>query len=149
MRFEIQVHISIPPQLVDQAYTNPANMPYWTKYLERFEVIRGSVAEAGALGRLHFKKKGRSYTMDDELLETEPGKRYRSRVSGQGITAEVETLFEPLDGGTLVTLRWDGRGKPVLFNIVLYLLGGKIRKEAATELLEFKRLVETQGINFS
>ena len=149
MKFVIQVHISGPPDLINRAYTNPANMPYWTKHLERFEVLRGSVTEAGALGRLHFRKKGRSYTMEDELLETEPGKRYKSRVSGQGITAEVETLLEPMDGGTLVTLRWDGKAKPVLFNIMLYLLRGKIKREAASELLEFKRLVETHGINFS
>jgi hypothetical protein len=149
MKFVIQVHINSPPHLVNQAYINPENMPYWTKYLERFEVVRGHVAEAGALGRLHFKKKGRSYTMEDELLETEPGKRYRSRVSGQGITAEVETLLAPAEGGTLLTLRWKGKSKPLLFNVMLHLLRGKIKREATSELVAFKKLVETQGINFS
>jgi len=67
---------------VNQAYTDPDNMPYWTKHLERFELVKGNSTEAGALARLHFRKKDRSYIMDDELLETKPGERYKSRVSG-------------------------------------------------------------------
>ena len=112
-------------------------------------MVKGSSTQAGALARLHFKKKDRSYIMEDELLETEPGKRYRSRVTGQGIIAEVETLFEQIDKGTLITLKWTGRSKAVPFNLLLYLLRGRIRKEATSELIEFKNLVETYGVKFS
>jgi uncharacterized protein YndB with AHSA1/START domain len=149
MRFEISVQINKPPGIVNQAYTDPENMPYWTKHLEKFEVVKGNIAEAGALARLHFKKKDRSYIMEDELLETEPGKRYKSRVTGQGIIAEVETLFEPLDKGTLIAIKWSGRSKAAFFNLVLYLLRGRIKREATSELIEFKKLVETFGVNFS
>ena len=124
-------------------------MTHWTKYLERFEVVKGNSIEAGALARLHFKKKDRTYIMEDELLETEPGKRYKSRVSGQGIIAEVETQFEQTDNGTLITLRWTGRGKAAPLNLLLYLLRGKIKREATSELTEFKTLVETYGVKFS
>jgi hypothetical protein len=134
---------------VNQAYTDPENMPYWTKYLEKFEVVKGNIAEAGALARLHFKKKGHSYIMQDELLETEPGKRYKSRVTGGGITAEVETVFNPTDKGTMLSLKWKGKGKAALFNVLLYLLRGKIKKDATSELIEFKTLVETYGVKFS
>lgn len=149
MRFVTRVHINKPPDIVDQAYTEPENMPYWTKHLEKFEVVKGNSMEKGALARLHFKKKGRSYIMEDELLETEPGKRYRSRVSGQGIIAEVETLFEQTDQGTLTTLSWTGRSKTVPFNLLLYLLRCRIKREARSELIEFKNLVETYGVKFS
>ena len=149
MRFVIRVHIDKPSGIVDQAYAEPGNMPYWTRHLEKFEVVKGNSMEAGSLARLHFKKKGRSYIMEDELLETEPGKRYRSRVSGQGIIAEVETLFEPTDQGTLTTLAWKGHSKTVPFNLLLYLLRGRIKREARSELIEFKNLVETYGVKFS
>jgi len=142
------IHINKPPDIVNQAYTDPENMTHWTKYLERFEVVKGNSIEAGALARLHFKKKDRTYIMEDELLETEPGKRYKSRVSGQGIIAEVETQIEPIDNGTLITLRWTGRGKVALTDLLLYLLRGKIKREASSELLEFKTLVETYGVKF-
>ena len=134
---------------MNQAYTDPENMPYWTKHLEKFEVVKGNSMEIGALARLHFRKKSRSYIMEDELLETEPGKRYRSRVSGQGIIAEVEMLFEQTDHGTLTTLKWSGRSKAVPVNLMLYLLRGRIKRQARSELIEFKTLVETYGVKFS
>jgi len=149
LRFVTRVHINKSPNIVNQAYTDPDNMPYWTKHLERFEVVKGNSAEAGSLARLHFKKKDRSYIMEDELLETDPGKRYKSRVSGQGIIAEVETLFEPIDKGTLITLKWTGRAKATPLNLFLYLLRRRIKREATSELIEFKTLVETYGVKFS
>ena len=149
MRFVSRIHISQPPDIVNQAYTDPQNMPYWTKHLEKFEVVKGNITQAGAMARLHFNKKNRPYIMEDELLETEPGKRYKSRVTGQGIIAEVETLFDPTDQGTLLTLKWNGRGRKIPVNLVLYLFRGKIKREAASELLEFKTLVERFGVKFS
>jgi uncharacterized protein YndB with AHSA1/START domain len=149
LKFVTSIHINQPPDIVNQAYTNPENMICWTRHLERFEVVRGSIAEPGALARLHFRKKGRAHTMEDELLETEPGRRYKSRVSGQGITAVVETFIEPVDEGTRITLQWNGRTKSPAANLILYLLRGRIRREARSELSEFKKLVESRGVNFS
>jgi uncharacterized membrane protein len=149
MKFVSRIHIDRPPDIVNQAYTDPENMPHWTKHLEKFEVVKGNINQAGALARLHFNKKDRPYIMEDELLETEPGKRYKSRVTGQGIIAEVETLFDQTDQGTLITLKWKGRGSKALVNLMLFLLRGRIRREATSELLKFKTLVERFGVKFS
>ena len=148
IRFTTSVHINKPPELVNRAYTDPENMPYWTKHLEKFEVVSGNISEAGALARLHFNKKGKYYIMEDKLLETEPGRRYRSRVSGQGITAEVETLLEKTEHGTLITLKWEGKSMAFLMNLILYLLRGRIKRVATSELIEFKSLVESYGVKF-
>jgi hypothetical protein len=134
---------------VNRAYIDPDNMPHWTKHLEKFEVVKGDSEEVGAQARLHFKKNERSYIMEDELLETEPGKRYKSRVTGQGIIAEVETLFEKTEKGTRIILKWTGRSRVIPLNLLLFLLRGKITREATSELIEFKSLVETYGIKFS
>lgn len=149
IRFTTSVHIDRPPDLVNRAYTDPENMPYWTKHLQKFEVVRGNLNEAGAIARLHFNKNGRHYIMEDELLETEPGRRYRSRVSGQGLVAEVETLLEETGNGTQITLKWEGRGKSFPLNLMLHLLRGRIKREAISELIEFKNLVESHGVKFS
>jgi hypothetical protein len=148
VRFSTSIYIDRTPDEVNQAYTHPENMTNWTRHLEKFEVVRGSIATPGALARLHFRKKGRPYIMEDELLETEPGKRYKSRVSGQGITALVETLIEPAEEGTQIILKWDGSGSNFAVDLILYLMRGKIRREATAELAEFKRLVETRGVIF-
>ena len=97
MRFVTQVHINKPPDIVNKAYTDPDNMPYWTKHLERFEVVKGNSEEVGAL----------------------------------------------------ITLKWTGRGRSTPFNPLLFLLRGEIKREATSELIEFKNLVETYGIKFS
>lgn len=149
MRFVSRIHINQPPDIVNQAYTDPDNMPYWTKHLEKFEVVKGNITQAGALARLHFKKKDRPYIMEDELLETHPGKRYKSRVTGQGIIAEVETLFDQTEQGTQITLKWTGRGRKIPVNLLLYLLRGRIKRGATSELQEFKNLVERFGVKFS
>ena len=147
--FVTSIHIKQAPDIVIQAYTDPDNMPFWTKHLVRFEVVRGNSSEVGALAHLHFRKKDRSYVMEDELMESEPGSRYKSRVTGQGIIAEVETLFEQTVSGTLIILKWKGRSKTVPFNLLFYLLRGRIKREATSELIEFKTLVETYGVKFS
>lgn len=149
IRFMINTYVSKPPEMVNQAFTNPENMPYWTKHLEKFEVVSGKLTKAGALARLHFKRKGKSYIMEEKLLETEPGRRYKSRVSGQGIIAEVETLIEPIENGTKITIRWKGRGKTAPVNLFIHLFRGRIKNSAASELSEFKSLVESQGVKFS
>jgi hypothetical protein len=87
--------------------------------------------------------------MEDELLETEPGRRYRSRVSGQGLLAEVETLLEETKNGTQITLKWEGTGRAFPLNLILHLVRGRIKKEATSELMEFKILVESHGVKFS
>jgi len=67
----------------------------------------------------------------------------------RGVIAEVETLFEPIDKGTLITLKWTGRAKATPLNLFLYLLRRRIKREATSELIEFKTLVETYGVKFS
>jgi hypothetical protein len=88
--FEISAIINQPVDIIVHALMNPANHPFWTTGLERFEIIEGKPGETGSVAHLHYSQKGREYIMKDELIFCEPGKKYISRVSGEYITARVE-----------------------------------------------------------
>ncbi len=48
--FEISTTIHAPVTTVVAALMKADNHPYWTKHLERFEVVSGEVGKAGAVG---------------------------------------------------------------------------------------------------
>ena len=148
-RFSVHIFIHQPVGVVCDALMNPDNFPFWTTDLERFEVINGEPGEVGAVGLLHYSQRGQSYVMRDTLIACEPGKRYISRVSGDAITALVETTLNPKNNGTEMTITWSGKGEILLLKLLLPLLRGRMIRQAEAELQTFKTLVETKGTRFS
>jgi hypothetical protein len=149
MKFDMEVVINAPSEVVDKALWTPGNAECWTKGLERFEVVKGKPREVGTVGRLHYVQGGKEHIMEDVLEYSEPGKRYRSRVSGPAISATVETVLEPMDGKTRVRIVWDGKGKKLILKLLLPFLKKKMIREAEKEFRTFKDLVESYGSDFS
>ncbi len=149
MTFKVSTIINKPIDIVTEALMNPNNFPYWQKDLEKFEVIKGKPGEVGSIGHLHYSQKGNSYVMEDKLIYCEPGKKYVSQVTGEALTAKVETLLISYDNKTEITLTWMGKGKIILLKLLLPLLKGKMIRQSKTELETFKQLLETKGSNFS
>jgi hypothetical protein len=147
--FEISTTINKPADIVTEALNNPENFPYWQTDLEKFEVVKGGPNQVGSIGRLHYSQKGRPYIMEDRLIYCEPGKKYISEVTGDALTAKVETTLESSEDKTEMSLKWAGKGKILPLKLLLPLLRGKIAKQAKKELETFKHLVETRGSDFS
>ncbi len=124
-------------------------MAHYTKHLVRFETVSRTPDLVGSVGRLHYNQDGQQYVMEDRMLESEPGKRYLSRVSGDALEATVETTFAPASGGTDMTMRWSGKGRVLLLKLLMPIMRGRMVREATEELETFKRLVETRGADFS
>ncbi len=86
------VDIAAPVDAVVGVLLDATRAPLWTDGLERFEVVRGVPGEAGCVGRATYRGSfGRTVVMTDTLELANPGRFYRSTVSGGGITAVVET----------------------------------------------------------
>jgi uncharacterized protein YndB with AHSA1/START domain len=136
------IFIARPPEAVTRVILDPELAVLWTTDLERFEVITGNAGEPGAVARLHYLKNGRPSLMQDELHEVDPNRRYRSRVSGEALTAEIETTLAPEEGGTRVAIRWTGSGRRFPFRFLLRLMRRSIVRQAEVDLAKLKSLVE-------
>lgn len=147
--FEISTVIRRPVDTVVAALTKAENHPFWTKHLQRFEVVSGEAGEAGAVGRLHYLQNGRRYVMEDRMLEAEPGRRYVSQVKGDMLEAIVETRLAPENDGTRMTILWTGRGTRFPLNFILPLMRRRMIRESREELDTFRNLVETRGGDFT
>jgi hypothetical protein len=147
--FKMEILINAPSEVVDEALWTPGNAECWTKDLERFELVKGKPREVGTVGRLHYVQGGKEHIMEDVLEYSEPGKRYRSRVSGPAISATVETILEPVNGKTKVRIIWDGKGKILTLKLLLPLLKRKLVRQSLDEFRTFKELVETRGSDFT
>ncbi len=147
--FNASIIINKPSDIVTEALMNPDNFPYWQTDLEKFEVVEQKPGEVGSIGRLHYSQKGRSYIMEDKLIYCEPGKKYVSEVSGDVISARVETMLISLDDATEMRITWSGQGKIFYLKMLLPLLRGKMLRQTKKELGIFKKLIETKGADFS
>jgi uncharacterized protein YndB with AHSA1/START domain len=136
--------IDRPPEDIVRIFIDPEKAPLWNTGLERFEVLSAAPGLVGSRARLHFVQGARRYVMEDELLEVEPERRYLSRVSGDMLEAEVETLLTPVEVGTLVTVRWTGSGKKPLLRVLLPLMRRSVARQTMVDLAKLKKLAESR-----
>ncbi|MBN1539782.1 MAG: SRPBCC family protein, partial [Candidatus Thermoplasmatota archaeon] len=146
--FKVCITIDRPVDMVVKALMNPDNFPYWQTDLERFEVMERKPGEVGSIGHLHYSRNGKKYVLEDRMVHCDPGKRYVSRVTGDAISATVETDLISSDGRTEMVLTWTGKGKVLLLKLLLPFLKGKMIRQSKKELETFKHLIETRGSDF-
>ena len=147
--FEVQVEIEQPPDVVEQAFLDPENAVFWTTDLKQFEVVSRKPGEVGSVAHLHFVQGSRRYIMKDELLEFIPRQYFKSRVSGNGINALVETRLQDLGESTKVEVKWSGTVESIRLRIMLFLMRRVMVRQTQSELEQFKSLVELHGAHFA
>ena len=147
--FIIKEIINQPKDIVIKAFLNPDNMIFWTKNLENYEVISGNPGEIGSIAILHYLEKGKRCEMKGELIECEPGKRYVSKVTGETITAIIETVLNDIGKDTEIIINWSGKSNNVLTNSILSLMKNRMIYQSQSELKFFKNLVEKRGVHFN
>jgi hypothetical protein len=142
VKFDVAVRIRASADAVAAILNDADKAPLWEQNLERMEVVRGGPNEVGALARMHYVENGRAYVMEDELLECEPDRRWRSRVWGNGMQAVVETTLVEVGDETDILMVWQGGPDALLGRLLMPLLKPAIRRRARAELEALKGLVE-------
>lgn len=146
--YEVSTVINRPVGIVVKALMNPDNYPYWHTGLEKFEVVEGKPGEVDSVGRLHYSERGNSYVMEEKLIYRDPTRKYVSQVTGDALTARVETILISSGGRTKVTIEWSRKAKALPLKLLLPLMRGKMMRQSKAELETFKALVETKGSDF-
>lgn len=146
--FKVTVRTSVvidrPPEAIVRVILDAEKAPLWTSDLERFEVLSRTPDLVGSKARLHYRQGESRYVMEEEMLAVEPDRRYLSRVTGDALEAEVETQLTPTNGGTEVSIRWTGAGKPLLVRLALPFMRRAIRRQAHADLMKLKEFVESE-----
>jgi hypothetical protein len=139
---EESVDIEASPESVSDVLLDPDAAPLWTEGLERLELVEGVAGLAGSVGLAHYIEGDRRYTLEDHLLEAEPGRHFKSEVRGGGLKVVVETNLEPVPDGTRTTMRWSGTGTNPLTWLMLPFLRKSVRQRCRSDLEALQALVE-------
>jgi hypothetical protein len=139
---EASIRMECPVEAVTAILLDADSAPLWTTDLERMEVVRGTPGGAGSKARMHYIQQGRRYVMEDELLEVVPNRYFKSHVSGEALSAIVETSLTPIGEATQVSIRWTGTGGPLVMRLLLPLLRRSIKRQALADLRKLKDLAE-------
>jgi len=145
VRLAETVLLRAPLDVVVAILSSAEDAPLWQHGLVRMEVLSGTAGTPGAKARLHFEERGKRYVMEDELLEHEHDRRWYSRVSGNGMTIHVETLLRDKDGGTELTLTWDGRPDAWLARVPFAFLRRAVRSGMRKDLASLAELAASRA----
>lgn len=138
------IRIDAPPSDVTAVLLDADLAPAWTAGLERIELVDGIPGEPGCVGHAHYSGRRGGTVFVDVLEAVEPDRYFRSRITGSGITAVIETKLDEVDGATLLSLRWDGAGTNLVSALVLRFSARGLHRHARADLLALKDLVESR-----
>lgn len=144
MELRFEVHLPARRESVLEVLLDPNEAPRWQKDLKKMEVVRGGPNEVGSLARLHFEEGGREYVMLDELLECRPGHEWKSRVSGEGMTALVTTSLHSVEDGTTLRMTWSGRPDTRWARWIFPLFRPRVRNRIKGDLDSLTQLVSSR-----
>lgn len=143
------MEIAALPELVSDVLLDVEATPLWTAGLEHFEWVSGDLGEPGCVGLAHYREGGRRFTVEDRLLEVEPGRHFKSEIEGGGLKATVTTDLERIPEGTRITIRWAGSGTNPITWLMLPLMRGQIEQRSQDDLRALKELVEARAASGS
>ncbi len=137
------VDIDASPDTVFDIVSDLKGFGRWVDTLEAVEVLSGQAPEVGTRFTQVFREDDKKKSVDGEVLESTRPQRFRIRISGAGMVADVDYQLQPREGnGT----RLEQVSSVELQGWTAKLLKGVIRKKSYQQVQRFhdnlKRLAE-------
>lgn len=144
IREELSVVIDRPIEEVFAFATEPENEPLWQSTSLETEQTSGGPVGVGTTFRNTSKFLGRRIDSTYEVTENEPPRRQCVRVTSGPIPGSGCYLFEPAEGGTRFTQRFEAEIGG-FFRLAEPLVGRAIRRQMDVDMATLKDLLEAGG----
>ena len=138
--FRMTVDIDAPRERVFDLWTNLDRMSEWVGGVTGVTDVTGPIDQAGTRYTVRF---GRMSSPTEVLVADRPT-RFRTRFGNRILRGEAETVFEDVDGRTLVVEDFEIHG--FIPNIAARIFGmGSYKGSFQGELNEFKAIAEREA----
>ena len=144
IREELSVVVDRPIEEVFAFATEPENEPLWQSTSLETEQTSGGPVGVGTTFRNTSKFLGRRIDSTYEVTENEPPRRQCVRVTSGPIPGSGCYLFEPAEGGTRFTQRFEAEIGG-FFRLAEPLVGRAIRRQMDVDMATLKDLLEAGG----
>ena len=144
IREELSVVIDRPIEEVFAFATEPENEPLWQSTSLETEQTSGGPVGVGTTFRNTSKFLGRRIDSTYEVTENEPPRRQCLRITSGPIPGSGCYLFEPAEGGTRFTQRFEAEIGG-FFKLAEPLVGRAIRRQMDVDMATLKDLLEAGG----
>lgn len=129
------------PRPVDEVFAfteDPANAPDWAEGIVDLEILEETEDHVGSRYRMVVQEGKAQNAYEGEVLVWEENRRTLNRVERDGQEMDMERTYEPVAGGTRVTLasEYELEGWAKLFLPVAWLMNRRFLKRQTAKLKE-------------
>jgi uncharacterized membrane protein len=144
-KFELSIVINRPAEEVFEHLANLENDLQWRReWVDARKTSDGSIA-VGSTIRLTGEMLGRKIPTVYEVIEYVPDRIAAWKAVSGPFPLAFRRMFERVDGGTRVTIRYDISEVRGFSRLVLSLLAGSVKRQHEGDLRRVKELIEARA----
>ncbi len=146
-RIEASVVINRPVEEVFEFVTNPKNDLLWQSGVLESEQTSEGPMGVGTTLRSVSQSWGRRMEWPCEIIEYEPNRKIKYKITSGPMTGEPSCTFEPVEGGTRLTLVGEGETGGFfkrLFGLADPIVVRMMQRGTETDLANLKDILEAQ-----
>ncbi len=148
MRIKVETVIAAPIETVFALMTDLRRWPEVISAIDRVDVLTDGPVAAGTRFREIRRMFGREATEEMTVAELAPPGRFVLTAFNHGTAFHAEHVLAAVEGGTRLTLVFDGTPTTFLARLMQpleFLMRGTVTKQLAADLADIKRAAEGQA----
>jgi uncharacterized protein YndB with AHSA1/START domain len=144
MKFNLEHTINKPRTEVWKAFDNTENMMKWQPTLKKFELVRGTPGQPGAVFKLTYEENERVFSLIEKITRRDEPSQFDSVYENEFADNVIRNTFiEQDDNSTLWVLETEFKFKTLPMKIVGPLMKKNFVKRTQRDMQRFKELAES------